>query len=99
MNKKKFSILTIFLSLFLLSGCAKLWSPVFSLGKKTDSAYYKKYPYYNGTHQLCQYEGRHVHDPKLGPISITETDEEVIRKKYRYPGMEDQFKDFDAKVW
>ncbi len=99
MNKKIPPLLFLFLLFPLVTGCAKVWRPVFIPGKKIAPEYYAKPPYYNGTHQLCAYEGPHIHDPKLGPISVVEPDAETVRTKYRYPGMEDQFKDLDQRVW
>lgn len=46
---------------------------------------------------MCQYQGAHIHDPKLGPISVTEKDPKVIAKKYRHPGMEDDFQELDQR--
>lgn len=99
MKKNLFLFVLIFSSALSLQGCAKIWSPVFKAGKAVNPDYYSKYPYYNGNHQLCSYDGPHIHHPELGPISVPEKDEKTIRAKYRYPGMEDQFKDMDNRIF
>ncbi len=98
--KKKLLLLILISTPLLLNGCAKIWRPVFILGKKTDPVHFEKLPYYNGPHELCRYEGSHVHDPKLGPISVMQpTSEKEITEKYRYPGMQERFIELDERAW
>ena len=80
-------------------GCARIWNPIFWAGKGANQKYYDRPVYYPGRHPECTYEGPHVHDPKQGynPAGVTDTDPKIIRKKYRYPGMEDSWKEADER--
>lgn len=101
MIKQKLLLLTALGIITAASGCATIWKPVFILGKSFDKEHYKKPVYYDGPHYLCRYEGPHIHHENdvEGPISVQETNKEEIVKKYRYPGMEDVFKDLDSVAW
>jgi len=101
MIKQKLLLLIVSGILISTTGCATLWKPVFILGKSVKHKHYQKPIYYNGPHYLCRYEGPHIHHEKdvAGPVSVSETKKEDIVKKYRYPGMEDVFKDLDSVAW